>query len=126
MPSPTPRTPIIEVEDMSGKTVSVTLVRFLLVKVRNIDDIESIGSQLYSMVEDANRTNLLLDHTTVEYVASFFLGKLIGLRRRVILASGRLVLVVKPGSLVEEIIDLCDLRAIFEIYSTVEEALSRF
>ncbi len=118
--------PMIEVEDRQGRTVSVTLVRFLVDEISDLDHIEAIGGQLYSLVEDLHRNQILIDLSTVEIVASYFLGKLIGLRKRLKSPPDRLALVVKPGSLVDEAFVVCGFRAIFEIYPSVDEALEHF
>ena len=129
--------PMIEIEELHGKTVKVSLVRGMLQRFCHTLDVDTIGGQLFSLVDETNGTNLLLDFTETDnafmemnYAAGdlihAFLGKLFALRKRVIKVSGRVALVVKPGSRFDEIIDLCCMRVIFEIYSTVEEALSRF
>ena len=123
---PAQKQPKLEVEEKQGTKAPVTVVRFLISKLAESEDIQQLGDQLYSLVEEHGRKNLLLNFSKVQFTASYFLGKMLGLRQRVLKADGRLALVIKPGSLVEEVFEVCGFLTLFEVYATEEEALQSF
>jgi anti-anti-sigma factor len=102
----------------------VTVVRLKLARVDD-DDAQTLFKQIYSLVDDMGRRNLVLSLATVEYLPSMALGKLVMLNRKTLLAKGRLALCHLTEG-VTEIFDITHLADIFAIYPTEEEALRSF
>jgi anti-sigma B factor antagonist len=95
-----PRRRRLEIEDVDD----VTVVTFMDRRILDEPNIQAIGKQLFSLVEDRDRHRLLLNLTNVEYLSSAALGKLIRLNKKLKAAGGRLV--------------LCNIRA--EVYDVLE------
>ncbi len=70
----------------------VTIVRFVDRKILDESNIQEMGQELFQLIEEENRKNLLLDFTNVEFLSSAALGKLITLDKKVKLHGGRLKL----------------------------------
>src|SRR4051812_45222718 len=83
-----PRQRRLEVEDIGD----ITVVNFVDKKIIDSENIEIIGQQLSSLVDELGRIKLLLNFGNVELLSSAALGKLIVLNRKVTEASGKLVL----------------------------------
>jgi anti-sigma B factor antagonist len=78
----------LEVEDVGD----VTVVTFTDDRLLDEQAIEVVGEQLFSLVDELGRRNLLLDFRKVEYLSSAVLGTLITLNKKVNAAGGRLEL----------------------------------
>jgi anti-sigma B factor antagonist len=99
----------------------VTVVRFTLSEILHIEVIESVGDQLFALVDDEGRRRLLLDFRGVRKVSSALLGKLIALHRRLLTLDGQMALCgVEPE--VYKIFALCQLPRLLHIYQSAEEA----
>jgi anti-anti-sigma factor len=102
----------------------VTVVRLKLARVGD-EDAQTLFKQIYSLVDDMGRRNLVLSLSLVEYLPSMALGKLVMLNRKTQIARGRLALCqLSPG--VAEILEVTHLNEIFTIYPTEEDALRSF
>ncbi|MFN0054973.1 MAG: STAS domain-containing protein, partial [Planctomycetales bacterium] len=55
----------------------VTIARFTDKKILDESNIQIIGNQLFSLVDEDHRKKIVLDFTNVEYLSSAALGKLI-------------------------------------------------
>ena len=113
---------MIEIEELHGKTVQLLLVRFLMNNI--LDDSEV--RRLFGLIEDLSFHNLIMDLGRLNCVSDHFFARLIGVQKRIIKQTGRMVLVIKPGTNLDGVFDVCRLRANFSTYVTVEEALSSF
>src|SRR5205823_7375362 len=69
----------------------VTIVGFAAAQLDSDATIQTIGDQLYDLI-DQGRANLLLDFAGVRYATSSLLGKLVALTRRAAKAGGRVAL----------------------------------
>src|ERR1700730_14069623 len=78
----------LEVEDIG----EVTVVNFTDKKILDEQNIQIIGEQLFSLVEEMGRRKILLNFSNVEYLSSAALGKLITLNKKLQAATGKLVL----------------------------------
>ncbi len=116
-----PRRRRLEVEDIGD----VTVVKFADKKILDEQNIQIIGDQLYSLVDDAGRRKLLLNFGNVEYLSSAALGKLITLNKKVQSGGGRLVL-CQISSSIYEIFEITGLKRLFNIYEDEQEALQSF
>ena len=81
--SPRPR---LRVETVDG----VLVVSFTDSKIVTEDQIQEVGDQLYALVEDGSKKKILLNFGNVQYCSSTVLGKLVGFKRRVDAAKGKL------------------------------------
>ena len=130
MTSPlSPKRDLLAIEDVTVRERRVTIVRFMSNRISDTNEIEDIGSLLYGLVEEHGRTQLLLNFSNVQMIASYLLGKLLGLKKRIKTAEGRLVLCeITPtrNPVVYEAFEVCGLLKLFEMYDTEEEALRNF
>lgn len=70
----------------------VLVVSFKTRVLNDEENIEQLGQELFSLVEQANWLKLVLDLTNVEYLTSSVLGKLITLHRKLHRCQGKMVL----------------------------------
>lgn len=116
-----PRRRRLEVEDIGD----VTVVKFADRKILDEQNIQMIGEQLFSLVDDAGRNRLVLNFGNVEYLSSAALGKLITLNKKVHAAGGRLVLCnIDPQ--IYEVFKITKLNQLFTIKGDEQEALQEF
>lgn len=119
--SSAPRRQRLEVEDIGD----VTVVKFTDRKILDEQNIQAIGEQLFSLVDDQGKKRLLLDFGNVEYLSSAALGKLITLHKKIQQAQGRLALCcIDPQ--IYEVFKITKLNQIFNIYEDEQEALQSF
>ena len=79
------------------------------------EQIQEVGEQLYSLVEDEGHKSLLLNFGNVQYLSSAALGKLINLKKKVSAVKGKLKLCcIHPDLL--EVFRITRLDQVFEIY----------
>src|SRR5262249_54104421 len=116
-----PRRRRLEVEDLGD----VTVVSFTDRKILDEQNIQIIGEQLFSLVDESGRKKLLLNFGNVEYMSSAALGKLITLNKKVQTAGGRLVLCnIDPQ--IKEVFEITKLDKLFVIKADEQEALQVF
>ncbi len=116
-----PRRRRLEVEDIGD----VTVVNFTDRKILDEQNIQVIGEQLFSLIDELNRKKLLLNFGNVEYMSSAALGKLITLNKKVQTAGGRLVLCnIDPQ--IREVFEITKLDKLFVIRGDEQEALQVF
>jgi anti-sigma B factor antagonist len=108
----------------SEEAGNVTVVRFVPRRIVDEHDILGIFAELNCLVDGGSR-RLVLNFGNVEYCASYAIGKLVGLDRKVQAARGRLAL-CRLTPVVAEIIDIMQLRRKFAIYATEQDALASF
>jgi anti-sigma B factor antagonist len=103
----------------------VTVVAFTDRKILDEQNIQNIGEQLYSLVDDAGRRKVVLNFGKVEYLSSAALGKLITLNKKLQAAGGRLAL-CSIASEIFEVFVITGLQKVFKIYKDEQEALQSF
>src|ERR1700732_2614812 len=104
-----PRRRRLEVEDIG----EVTVVNFTDKKILDEQNIQIIGEQLFSLVDEINRRKLLLNFGNVEYLSSAALGKLITLNKKVNAVNGKLVLCnIDPQ--IYEVFEITKLNKLFK------------
>ena len=104
---------------------NVTVVRFADRKILDELIIQELGHELFSLVENEERKNLLLNFTNVEFLSSAALGKLISLHKKVERASGNLKLSnIRPE--IYDVFRITRLNEKFDIKDEQEEALAEF
>jgi len=103
----------------------VTVVRFNDRKILDATAIEELGGELFALVENENRKNLLLNFTGVEFLSSAALNKLIILDKKVKASGGRLKMChVRPE--IAEIFAITRLDRLFDIRDEEKTALEAF
>ena len=103
----------------------VTVVSFVDTKIVTEENIQEVGDQLYSLVEDDGFKQILLNFGNVQYLSSAALGKLINLKKKVGAVKGKLKLCcIHPDLL--EVFKITRLDQVFEIYPDEQGALGKF
>jgi anti-sigma B factor antagonist len=111
----------LRLENVNG----VTVVSFVDSKIVTEENIQEVGDQLYSLVEDEGHKHLLLNFGNVQYLSSAALGKLINLKKKVGAVKGKLKLCcIHPDLL--EVFKITRLDQVFEIYPEERQALDKF
>lgn len=70
----------------------VTVVAFTIRKLISADEVQAIGEALESIVDDENRTRLVLDLGRVEFATSAFLGRILWVLIKLKARGGRMAL----------------------------------
>jgi anti-sigma B factor antagonist len=116
-----PRRRRLEVEDIGD----VTVVNFTDKKILDEQNIQVIGEQLFSLVDELGRRKILLNFGNVEYLSSAALGKFITLNKKVNAAGGRLILCnIDPQ--IYEVFEITKLNKLFNIQKEEQAALQAF
>ena len=103
----------------------VTVVRFNDQRILDANTIEELGGELFGLVEDDNLQRLLLDFTSVEFLSSAALNKLIILDKKVKASGGKLKLCsLRPE--IAEIFAITRLDKLFDIKQDEKCALEAF
>ncbi len=104
---------------------AVTVVRFLNSKIRDEDEIQQLGDELFSLVDNDNKRSLLLNFQDVEIMSSAALGKLIRLDKKVKKSKGKLKLCsICPN--IYEVFTITRLHQVYDIHDNQPAALTAF
>lgn len=107
------------------ETNGVTVVRFSDRKILDALVIQDLGQELFALVEQENKKNLLLNFTNVEFLSSAALGKLISMHKKVERAQGQLKLCcIRPE--IYDVFTITRLNEKFDIKDEEDEALAEF
>ena len=116
-----PRRRRLEVEDIGD----ITVVNFVDKKILDEQNIQKIGEDLFSLVDELGRKKILLNFGNVEYLSSAALGKLITLNKKLQAAGGRLILCnIDPQ--IYEVFEITKLDRFFNIQKEEQSALQAF
>lgn len=116
-----PRRRRLEVEDIGD----VTVVNFTDKKILDEQNIQVIGEQLFSLVDELGRRKILLNFRNVEYLSSAALGKFITLNKKINGVSGKLVLCnIDPQ--IYEVFEITKLNKLFNIQKEEQDGLQAF
>ena len=103
----------------------VTVVNFVDKKILDEQNIQIIGEQLFSLVDEEGLRKIVLNFGNVEYLSSAALGKLITLNKKLQAAQGRLVLCnIHPQ--IYEVFEITKLDKFFDIQKEEQAALQSF
>ncbi|MHC4323493.1 MAG: STAS domain-containing protein [Planctomycetota bacterium] len=109
--------PNISVE-YAGKA---TIVSFTDEKILEDKDIKALQDSIMSVIEQAERINLILDFGNVRFLSSAVLGLLIRISKRIYECDGQLRLCsINPK--IFEIFKITRLTKTFDIYNDIESA----
>ena len=116
--TPQPRRRRLEVEDIGD----ITVVNFVDKKILDEQNIQVIGEQLFSLVDELGRRKVLLNFKNVEFLSSAALGKLITMNRKLQTAGGKLVLCeIDPQ--IYEVFEITKLNKLFNIQKDEQTAM---
>ncbi|MBV9125895.1 MAG: STAS domain-containing protein [Planctomycetes bacterium] len=116
-----PRRRRLEVEDIGD----VTVVNFTDRKILDEQNIQVIGEQLFSLVDEVGRRKILLNFGNVEYLSSAALAKLITLNKKLQQVGGKLIL-CNISDQIYEVFEITKLNKLFAIQRGEQEALQAF
>lgn len=103
----------------------VTVVHFRENRITDDLGIQELGQELFSLVDSAQRTKLLLNYANVQFLSSGALGKLRALENRVTRKGGTIKLCsINPN--IFEVFKITRFDTIFEIYKSEADALASF
>ena len=111
----------LEVED-NGE---IAIVNFIDRKILDEQNIQRIGEDLCSLVDQYGRKKILLNFTNVEYLSSAALGKFISLNKKVAAAGGKLVM-CNINEDIFEVFEITRLDRLFVIQKDEQSALQIF
>jgi len=110
--------PIINVK-YSG---NATIIGFTDHKILEERDIKALSESIMSIIEQAERINLILDFGNVRFLSSAVLGLLIRISKRIYEREGQLKLCrIHPK--IYEIFKITRLTKTFDIYDDIETAI---
>ena len=103
----------------------VTVVRFRDRRIIDDINIQELGQELFRLIEQDNRGKLLLNFSSVEFLSSAALGKLITLDKKVKAHSGLMKLSnIRPE--IFEVFAITKLNRLFDILDDEADALAAF
>jgi anti-sigma B factor antagonist len=103
----------------------VTVVQFVDRKILDEANIQELGQELFELIEEQGKKDLLLNFLNVEFLSSAALGKLITLDKKVKTHAGRLKLSnIRPE--IYEVFKITKLNKLFDIKEDEAEALASF
>lgn len=103
----------------------VTIAKFIDNKILDETNIQIIGNQLFALVEQDGRKKIVLDFSSVDYLSSAALGKLITMDKKVNAAKGKLRLCsIRPE--IYEVFTITKLNQVFKICDDTDEAIQSF
>ena len=100
----------------------VTLVNFIDRKILDEQNIQKIGEDMFSLVDELHRKKILLNFDNVEYLSSAALGKFRTMNRKVNAAGGKLVL-CNVNDDIYETFEITRLNKEFNIVKTEKDGL---
>lgn len=119
--STSPRRRRLEVEDYGD----ITVVNFIDRKILDEQNIQKIGEDLFSLVDELGRKKILLNFSNVEYLSSAALGKFITLNKKVQSVAGKLVM-CNINEDIFEVFEITKLNKLFNIQKDEQTALQTF
>jgi anti-sigma B factor antagonist len=116
-----PRRRRLEVEDYGD----ITVVNFIDRKILDEQNIQKIGEDLFSLVDELGRKKILLNFSNVEYLSSAALGKFITLNKKVQASGGKLIM-CNISDDIYEVFEITKLNRLFNIQKEEQTALQAF
>ncbi|RMH12768.1 MAG: anti-sigma factor antagonist [Planctomycetota bacterium] len=103
----------------------VTVVEFLDRNILDEMNVQAIGEEIGSLVEQAERPRMLISFANVDHLTSAALGTLITVRNKVKAKNGELKLAdIDPQ--IHEVFEITRLTGLFDIHPTSDDALGAF
>ena len=104
----------------------VTVVRFRDQKIIEDINIQELGRELFQLVEVENREKVLLNFSSVDFLSSAALGKLITLEKKLVKSHGGTLRLSNIRPEIYEVFAITKLNRVFEIKDDEAEALASF
>jgi anti-sigma B factor antagonist len=101
---------------------NATIVTFIDEKILDENEIQALQDSIMSVIEQAERINLVLDFSNVRFLSSAVLGLLIRISKRIYEQGGQLKL-CRINPKIYEVFKITRLTKIFEIYEDVESSI---
>ena len=95
----------------------VTIARCTLRRLTEEENLEEVGHELFSLVDQYDRRKIVLDLETVEFLTSAALGKFITLHRKLHRHQGRLILC----RLVPQVKEVMRLSRLIDYFTTAAD-----
>ena len=103
----------------------VHIVEFLSGKIREETEVHRVLQELGSFIDDNAGAKLLINMANLEYLSSAGLGNLVGLLKKSRKSHGEFKLCCLQES-IQELFEVMRLDKIFDIFPTLDEAVSSF
>jgi len=101
---------------------NVTITTFTSESILEEKDIQALRESIMSVIEQAERINLILDFCNVRFLSSAVLGLLIRISKKIYERDGQLRLCnINPK--IHEVFKITRLTKIFDIYKDTEDAV---
>ena len=111
----------LEIDEIHG----VTIVRLLDDRLVEGNEIEDLGQELYQLIEADGRRKVVVNFSSVEFISSAGLGKLVVLQKKVNAHGGTLrFCCIRPE--VYGVFAVTKLDRLFDIRKTEADALAAF
>jgi anti-sigma B factor antagonist len=101
---------------------NATIITFTDEKILEEKDVQALQESIMSVIEQAERINLILDFCNVRFLSSAVLGLLIRISKKVYERDGQLKL-CSINSNIYKIFKITRLTKIFDIYRDIESAV---
>jgi len=100
---------------------NATIITFTSEKILEEKDIQALQESIASVIEQAERINLILDFSNIRFLSSAVLGLLIRISKKIYERNGQLRLCnIDPK--IYEIFKITRLNKVFDIYQDAERA----
>ena len=99
------------------------MVRLLDRRLSDGIELENLGQELFRLIESEDRSKLVLDFSSVDFLASVALGKLIALHKNVVARNGVMKLCCMQPE-IYEIFAVTKLDRLFNIENNVADAVA--
>ena len=116
-----PETQCLEIDEIHG----ITMVRLLDDRLVEGNEIDDLSQELYRLIESEGRRKVVLNLSSVEFISSAGLGKLVVLQKKVNAHGGTLrFCCIRPE--VHGVFTVTKLDRLFDIRESEADALSAF
>jgi anti-sigma B factor antagonist len=103
----------------------IAIVHFVDRKLLDEQNLQIIGEQLFSLIDEEGWRKILLNFDNIEYISKDLLGKLITLNKKLQQAGGKLVLCAMDPQ-IYEIFEITRLDKLFKIVKDEQAGLVQF
>ncbi len=103
----------------------VVVARLTRPHLNDEENIDQLGLEMFALVDQYEKSQIVLDLEAVEYATSSVIGKIIGLHRKLGRGEGRLVL-CRLSETVRDVLATAKLLEYFDVAESVADAVRRF
>lgn len=104
------------------KMWDITVVNFEDARILEVSQINSIGEELFKLVDEQDRKKLILDMSKVQFLASAAVGMMITLHKKVTAAKGQMVVCGLKKQLMV-VFEIMKLTKVFKFAANEDEGL---